>query len=85
MNEYTITFEKAALKFIRKQDKTTQKRLLEAISQLPAGTDIKRLQGYDNLYRMRVGNMRILYSIKETVKIVNIENIDKRGDVYKRL
>lgn len=85
MNEYTITFEKAALKFIRKQDKMTQKRLLTAISQLPMGTDIKRLQGYDNLYRMRVGNMRILYSITETVKIVNIENIDKRGDVYKRL
>lgn len=85
MNEYTITFEKAALKFIRKQDKMTQKRLLTAISQLPIGTDIKRLQGYDNLYRMRVGNMRILYAIKETVKIVNIENIDKRGDVYKRL
>ena len=76
MNEYTITFEKAALKFIRKQDKMTQKRLLTAIRQLPMGTDIKRLQGYDNLYRMRVGNMRILYAIKETVKIVNIENID---------
>lgn len=43
-----------------------------------------KLQGYDNLYRKRVGNIRILYSIKETLKIINIENIDNRGDVYKR-
>lgn len=84
MMEYTVTFEKAALKFLRKQDKTTQERLMKAVKQLPNGTDIKRLQGYDNLYRTRVGNIRILYSIKETLKIVNIENIDNRGDIYKR-
>jgi mRNA interferase RelE/StbE len=28
--------------------------------------------------------MRILYSVKEEVKIINIENIANRGDVYKR-
>ncbi len=84
MSEYIITFEKAALKFIRKQDKTTQRRLLLAIQQLPAGFDIKKLQGYDELYRMRVGNIRIIYSINQAVKIVNIENINSRGDIYKR-
>ena len=84
MNEYTITFEKAALKFLRKQDKTTQTRILNIIKQLPNGTDIKRLQGYNNLYRIRLGNIRILYLIKDTLKIINIENIDYRGDVYKR-
>ncbi len=84
MSEYIITFEKAALKFIRKQDKATQRRLLLAIQQLPAGFDIKKLQGYDELYRMRVGNIRIIYSINQAVKIVNIENINSRGDIYKR-
>ena len=81
---YTIKFEKAALKFLKKQDKTTQERLLKVIKQLPDGTDIKRLQGYSDLFCIRVGNIRILYSIKETLKIINIENIDYRGDVYKR-
>jgi len=84
MSSYNIQFEKAALKFLQKQDKPTKERLLRAISQLPDGTDIKKMQGYNNLYRTRVGNIRILYSIKETVKIINIENIDNRGDVYKR-
>ena len=81
---YKILFQKSAIKFLQKQDKPTQERLMKAIKLLPSGTDIKKLQGYDNLYRKRVGNIRILYSIEEEVKIINIENIDSRGDVYKR-
>lgn len=80
---YKIIIDKAAEKFIRKQDKNTQSRLLKAIYKLPNGTDIKKMQG-NNLYRLRVGNYRILYSINEVVKIIMIENIDNRGDVYKR-
>ncbi len=84
MNKYTVAFEKAAVKFLRKQNQSTQERLMRAIRQLPNGADIKKLQGYDYLYRARVGNMRILYSVKEELKIINIENIDNRGDVSKR-
>lgn len=83
MSNYTVTFEKAAKKFLKKQSPKVQTTLLTAISKLPDGTDIKKLQGYD-LYRMRVGNVRIIYSIDNDVKIINIENIDNRGDVYKR-
>lgn len=59
---YKIVFQKAALKFLKKQDKKTQERLLKAINQLPDGTDIKKLQGLE-MYRMRVGDMRVLYTI----------------------
>ena len=55
-----------------------------AINQLPSGAGIKKLQGYD-MYRMRVGNIRILYTIDEVIRVITIENIDNRGDVYKRL
>ena len=81
---YKIVFQKAAIKFLKKQDKKTQERLLTTINQLPQGTDIKKLKGLD-MYRMRVGDMRILYLIDDTIKIISIENIDNRGDVYKRL
>lgn len=80
---YKIVFQKAALKFLKKQDKKTQERLLKAINQLPSGTDIKKLQGIE-MYRMRVGDMRVLYTIDDVVMIISIENIDNRGDVYKR-
>ena len=75
MKIYKIEFEKAAIKFLEKQDKTQRLRIYKAIYKLPEGTDIKKLQGY-NLYRLRVGNYRILYSIDDTVKIITIENID---------
>ncbi len=82
-NQYVIRFEKAAEKFLRKQSPKTQQKLMVAIYKLPDGTDIKRLKGHD-LYRMRVGNIRIIYAIKEEIKVINIENIDNRGDIYKR-
>ncbi len=83
MQIYRIEFEKAAQKFLNKQDKQQRIRIYKAIYKLPEGTDIKKLQGY-NLYRLRVGNFRILYCIDDVVKIITIENIDNRGDVYKR-
>lgn len=81
---YKIIIQKAAEKFLRKQDKKTQKRLLDAIYDLPQGTDIKKLQGH-NMYRMRVGNIRILYTVDNIIEIISVEEIDSRGGVYKRL
>lgn len=37
---YEIVFQKAAEKFLRKQDRKMQERLLIAINQLPKGADI---------------------------------------------
>lgn len=41
MKTYKIKFEKAAQKFLDKQDKTQRLRLYKAIYKLPSGTDIK--------------------------------------------
>lgn len=83
MKTYKIKFEKAAQKFLDKQDKTQRLRLYKAIYKLPSGTDIKKLSGH-NLYRLRVGNYRIIYMIDNEIRLINIENIDNRGDVYKQ-
>jgi mRNA interferase RelE/StbE len=84
MQTYKIEFEKAAQKFLDKQDKENRIRLYKAIYKLPDGTDIKKLKGC-NLYRLRVGNYRILYSVDDAIRVITVENIDNRGDVYKRL
>lgn len=83
MKTYKVRFEKAAQKFLDKQDKNQRLRLYKAIYRLPDGTDIKKLNGH-NLYRLRVGDYRILYMIDNEICLINIENIDNRGDVYKR-
>ncbi len=48
--KYKIIIQKATEKFLKKQPRKNQERLLIAIYKLPEGTDIKKLQGH-NIYR----------------------------------
>lgn len=81
MQTYKIEFEKAAQKFLDKQDKKQRLRLYKAIYKLPEGQDIKKLKGHD-LYRLRVGDYRVLYTIDNGIRLINIENINNRGQIY---
>lgn len=47
-----------------------------------AELDVKKLEG-EPCYRLRVGNWRIIFERKDEVKIIAIEKIKSRGDVYK--
>lgn len=85
MKIYKINYSKKAVKFIKKQQKTVQIKLIKAIENLPLGTDIKKLKGQVNLYRLRVNNIRIIYSVCEDVLIIEVIDIDNRGDIYKQL
>lgn len=77
---FKIIYSKKAEKFLRKQDKATQKRLVDAIGRLPSLGDIKKLQGTSG-YRLRVGDFRILFDVYGV--IINIIKIDNRGQIYK--
>lgn len=81
----TIEFEKSAKKFIAKQPPEQQKRLLKAINGLPENGDIKKMKGYKSLYRLRVGDYRVLYSVnnKGELTVVTVSDVDNRGQVYK--
>lgn len=44
MSTYKITFEKAAIKFLKKQNAKLQESILNAISNLPDGKDVKKIK-----------------------------------------
>ena len=46
---------------------------------------IKRLKGYNDLYRYQVGYLRIVYEVHEDKKEVSVTAILPRGDSYKKL
>lgn len=71
-----IEYSKKAIKYINSADKPTKKRLKESIEKIPLG-DIKKLQGIEDGYRLRVGDLRVLFSMED--------NIIPRGQAYKRL
>ncbi|MCI9346255.1 MAG: type II toxin-antitoxin system RelE/ParE family toxin [Lachnospiraceae bacterium] len=77
-----IEYSKKAIKYINSADKPTKKRLKESIEKIPLG-DIKKLQGIEDGYRLRVGDLRVLFSMEDN--IIYIDNIIPRGQAYKRL
>lgn len=77
-----IEYKKKAVKYINSCDKITKRRLREEIEKLPLG-DVVKLQGFEAEYRLRVGNLRVLFTLKND--IITINDISPRGQVYKGL
>ena len=90
-----IDFRKAAEKFLKSRSRKEQVWLLTKISKLPDGEHIKKMETYDNRYRLRVGDYRVIYDVtneidtegdddqpKEILVILIVE-IGNRGDIYK--
>ena len=83
MKAYKVIIMKPARKFIERQARTQQERLLTAIYRLPYEGDIKPLTGKENVYRLRVGDYRVIYSVYDDVLTVEVLTVGNRGDVYK--
>lgn len=81
--KYKIIIEKRAEKFIKKQPYNQQKRILKSINILPDSGDIKKLKGQHNYFRLRVGDYRIIYTLKNDILTVIVTNADNRGQIYK--
>lgn len=77
-----IEYKRQAVKYINSADKTIKKRLKDAIEKIPLG-DIKKLTGLENEYRLRVGDLRVLFTVENDTITVN--EIRSRGQIYKRL
>ncbi len=75
-----INYSKQAIKFLKKQNMDTRKRIVESIQKLPLG-DVKKYQGAISKYRLRVGDYRVIFD--KQGNILYIEKIGNRGDVYK--
>ncbi|MCI9151344.1 MAG: type II toxin-antitoxin system RelE/ParE family toxin [Lachnospiraceae bacterium] len=77
-----IEYEKEAARHISKMDRPTKQRIRAAIEKLPSG-DVIKLQGLTNDYRLRVGDLRVLFSVQNETII--IKDVLPRGQAYKRL
>lgn len=86
MAKYRIEVSATAEKQIRKLNKADQIRVLRAIQNLakeprPPGT--RKLRGYEDVYRIRVGTYRILYSIESGRLLIIVLKVGHRRDVYR--
>lgn len=81
---YRVIIKKKAKRFIDKLPMNEKRRIVSAIEQLPNGEDIKKLKGHNELFRLRVGEYRIIYTIDNGELIIYIVDAGNRGDIYKR-
>lgn len=85
---YTISFKETARKELYSLPNKFLKKISTAIDALeanPRPNGVKKLKGQgENLWRIRVGDYRVIYLIDDVVTIVNIRKIGHRSDVYKK-
>ena len=62
---YKIIIKKPAKKFIDRLPQNEKRRVVAAIERLPGSGDIKKLQGNNAYYRLRVGEYRIIYTVAD--------------------
>ncbi len=90
MNTWTITQKPDYVDDFIELNKNLQRRVARAVAELEAdpvtlrGDVIKPLTGWDNLYRYRFGDHRLIYAINHSPPIVQLLAIGPRGSVYDR-
>lgn len=90
-----IKFRKNVIKFLEKVDIEDAARIREKINQLHifveeqgiipfTELDIKKMKGdKEGFYRLRIGNIRIVFLVDIDAAEIEIYSIGSRGDVYK--
>lgn len=87
-SNYKIRFKKSAEKEYLKLSKNIRERINEALLLLSYNPyssllNIKKLKHKEKLYRVRIGNYRILYTVNNNVLEIIVIKIGHRKEVYR--
>ena len=90
MANYTVLLQSQPEKYYQKTPPKIAKALDDCFTLLENDPrarigKIRKLKGYDNLYRYQIGYLRVVYEIHEDKKAVSVTVILPRGDSYKNL
>jgi mRNA interferase RelE/StbE len=83
---YRVSFAPAALRQFRKLPAAVQRRLsphIDALADNPRPTGVVKLSGVSDIYRVRVGDYRIVYEIQDVVLVVLVLKIGNRREMYR--
>jgi mRNA interferase RelE/StbE len=86
MSRYKIEISGTAEKQLKKLPRDDQRRVARAMVGLgddPHPLGSRKLTGYDDVYRVRVGMYRVIYSVSGRQLVVIILKIGHRKDVYR--
>ena len=85
MNKYKIQFNKSADKELDKLEKDILNRIwfkIKSLADNPRPPGCKKLAISDNLWRIRIGDFRVIYRISDKSNTITITEIKNRKDAY---
>lgn len=89
MPAYRVEFTKSAKKEFEDLSSPVQSKILDALALLTQNPfsellRIKKLKGAPSLYRIRIGDYRLVYEIRGSMLVVVVIKIGHRKDVYRQ-
>lgn len=85
---HRIEVSPAAARQLKKIDRRVLPRIVEKIDSLasePRPHGCEKLSGYDSLYRVRVGEYRIVYGVEDRLVLVAVLKVGNRSEIYQRI
>lgn len=86
MATYDVRISRTAERQLARLDRATQRRVSAAMLSLasePRPRGCRKLFGYDDVFRVRVGRYRLLYSVSDDTVVIVILKVGHRRDVYR--
>jgi len=86
MKTYKVELKKSANKELAKLPKPTLKKVvlkLKALGQEPRPPGCKKLKSNEELWRVRAGDYRVIYTIDDALLKIDVRKIRHRKDIYK--
>lgn len=85
MRRYTVQFVRSARKELERLPDTLLQRVfarIEALASTPRPPGCKKLRGAGDLWRIRIGDHRVVYTVDDALRVVEIRAIGDRKDIY---
>lgn len=85
MAKYSIEVKQSAQKELDALDDRLFSRIdrkILALADNPRPAGCKKLRGYKDQWRIRVGDWRVLYIVDDEKKVVSVTRIAHRGEAY---
>lgn len=70
------------MKALRRLSRRDRERIAVAIDRLPDG-DVKLLRGPERLWRLRVGDWRVIFDRRDAERVIDVLVIKPRGQAYR--
>ncbi len=86
MADYAVVFARSARKELQNLDPQVSRRIIKQIETLvtdPRPSGVVKLEGAADLWRIRVGQWRVVYRISDRDRLVDIIAVRHRSDAYR--